>query len=463
MHLTAARLAQLVGGRLEGSTEVVLTGAEVDSRLLAPGHLFVALPGARCDGHDFVEAALTRGGAALVRQDAVLPAPPPERALIRVDDPLAAYQQLARHEGARRGWQVLTVTGSVGKTTCKEFLVHFLRSRFRVGCSKGNRNSILGLPAQLLNQPPDTEVFVAEAGMSRAGELDRLAAMLQPEVAIYTRLAPVHTEFFPDGMAGVIRAKGELLHHLADTGTLVINAADPHQKSYTAAVGSRVQVRRYGAAGGENRIDLAQDKGLLGSRFQLVLAGRSAEVQLHLPGGHQQENLLAAATAASVLGITAEHVAALAPGLQAAPHRGRLHHLDGDITVVDDSYNSSPVALAGLLDLLAAAAGRRVAVLGEMYELGALCDEAHRQAGARAARSCDLLVTVGAEPAATLAAAARQGGLATAAVQHVEDAAAAAQLLGRLLEKGDVVLVKGSRGVGLDQTVAALLGTEEAD
>ena len=459
MQLSSADVARIVRGSVEGSGEVRLTGAEVDSRRTRPGDLFVALRGARSDGHAFVDDALVRAGAALVRFDAEYDSIPTGRALIRVEDPLAAYWRLAAEVRARSAWKVAAITGSVGKTTTKEILAALIASKLRVGATSGNRNSTLGLPAELLSQPPEIEVFVAETGMSRAGELDTIGAMITPQVLLYTRIAPVHTEFF-DGLEGVVRAKAELLAHLDPAGTLVINADDPHQVNFPDSTAATVL--RFGADGADARVTELEDLGLLGSRFVLHLPSGESAIKLGLAGLHQVENLLAAATAATAFGIGADDVAAVTDTLEPAPRRGRIHRLAAGVTVVDDSYNASPVAMRRLLELLAAAPGRRVAVLGEMYELGEHTAEAHRQVGCAAAECCDVLVATGGENAAELAEAARTAGLEPAMVHQVADAEAAVELLLTLLEADDVVLVKGSRGVGLDRTVDALLGQEAA-
>jgi UDP-N-acetylmuramoyl-tripeptide--D-alanyl-D-alanine ligase len=457
--MTAGDINRVVDGALEGNPGAIIHGAEVDSRRLSEKDLFIALRGERSDGHDFVDAALETASAALVRRDADLAEPPPERALVRVDDPLVAYHELARKERSTHAWKVAAVTGSVGKTTTKDFLATLLAPHFRLGASTGNRNSTLGLPAEILSQDPEIEVFVAEAGMSSPGELLALGEILRPQMVLYTRIAPVHTEFFAD-LRGIVRAKAELLPWLDDDGTLVINADDPNQEGYPEK--TKANVLRYGTGVNDARIDHIEDRGLLGSRFRLVLAGREAMVDLALPGRHQADNLLAAAAGASVFGIGAEQVAETASGLEAPEHRGRVILIDDEISLVDDSYNASPLAVRRLLELLAVAPGRRVAVLGEMYELGDLAARAHRQAGAEAAGACDLLVAVGGADAERVAKGALEAGLPEAAVHVVEDADRASELLGRLLRAGDVVLVKGSRGVGLDRTVAALTGEEVA-
>ena len=459
MKLTAAEIARVVDGVVEGAPEVLVLGAEVDSRRAQAGDLFIALEGERCDGHEFVGHALRTAAAALVRAGADLAPPPPGRALVRVPEPFSAYHELARRECRERSWEVVAITGSVGKTTTKDFLARLLAPHRRTGASEGNRNSTLGLPAEVLSQEPEIEIFVAETGMSRAGELATLGEILRPGVVLYTRIAAAHTEFFPD-IEAIVRAKAELLPWLDPGGTLVVNADDPHQEGFPRETGARVL--SFGGKDSDARLEEVESRGLLGTRFRLVLPGGDAMVELPLPGLHQAENLLAAAAAAAALGISAEEVAVTAPRLRPAEHRGRVLVVDDGISLVDDSYNASPLAIRRLLELLAEAPGRRVAVLGEMYELGEIAAEAHRRAGEEAAAACDVLVAVGGEDAARLAAAAREAGLGEDAVHLVEDADRAAESLRRLLRPGDVVLVKGSRGVGLDRTVAALTGEEAA-
>lgn len=459
MQLNVAEAARIVSGTVAGAADVELTGAEVDSRRVRPGDLFVALRGARSDGHAFVTDALAVASAALVRYDAEFDSIPSYRALIRVQDPLAAYWELARHERESRGWRVAAVTGSVGKTTTKNMLKALLKPGFAVGATEGNRNSTLGLPAEVLSQTKDVDIFVAEAGMSRAGELDAIGSILRPQVLLYTRIAPVHTEFFAD-FDGIVRAKAELLQHLDPGGVLVINADDPNQRDFPEA--TRASVLRFGRADSDAWLSDIEDRGILGTKFRLHLPSGEAMVDLGLAGRHQAENFLAAATAAGVFGVDVEGVAAVAPTLEPAPRRGRIHRLAMGATLVDDSYNASPLAMRRLLEMLAAAPGRRVAVLGEMYELGDGDADAHREVGRVAAASCDLVVATGLENAGELASAARAAGQDAGAVHHVDDAEAAARLLQSLLRPGDVVLIKGSRGVGLDRTVDALLGWEAA-
>ncbi len=455
--MSAAAAARLLGARIEGDPAVVLTGAEVDSRRVGPGDLFVALPGERVDGHRFVAEALAAGAAALVREGAGVAPPPPGRALIEVGDTLAAYHALAAAERRRRPWRVVAVTGSVGKTTVKAMLATLGGARYRTGASEGNRNSTLGLPAEILSQPEEVELFVAEMGMSHPGELGELAAIVAPDLLLYTRIAPAHMAFFPD-LAAVAEAKAEALAHVAPGGTVVLNADDPWQAGFAGRAGNARIVRYGGAEEADVRLVAVVERGLEGSRMTVEAAGERVAFDLPLAGRHQAANCLAALAAAWSLGVPLADAAAAAETLEPAPHRGRVLRLPEGVTVVDDSYNASPEAVRVMLDLLAATAGRRVAVLGEMLELGALAEPAHREAGTRAAAAADVLLAVGGAPAEEMARAARRAGLAR--VEHLSDAAAALERLRGLLEPGDVVLVKGSRGIGLDAVVAGLAGGE---
>jgi len=425
-------------------------GAVVDSRAVSPGDLFVALPGTRTDGHHHLADAAARGAvAALVSRAQSHPLPQ-----LVVPDCAAALQALATAERRRAGYRLVGVTGSIGKTTSKEFLTGLLASRFRVGATRGSRNSQVGLPAELLSQPEGLDWMVAELGMNHAGELDRLGAIARPDALLYTVVAPVHLEFFAD-LDAIAEAKAELIPHLDHDGVLVLNAVDPRVDAMAGRFAGRVV--RYGRPGASALwIERYVSRGLLGAELLLRAAdGGEAEVSWDLVGRHQADNLLGAACCATCLGLPLDAVPAAAAALRPAAHRGELIRLSGGITVVDDSYNSSPVAVARLLSLLGETAGRRVAVLGEMYELGDGAEAAHREAGHLAAGACDLLVVVGGQPARTLADAARAAGLAP--VQAVATAEEAVAVLERSLQPGDVVLVKGSRGVGLDRTVAALV------
>jgi UDP-N-acetylmuramoyl-tripeptide--D-alanyl-D-alanine ligase len=442
---TLAELATRCGGSIIGGGAAVVTGIAIDSRTVRAGDLFVALAGERVDGHEFVpDAAGSGAAAALVSRPVAFPIPQ-----LVVADTLAALQVIAAAERTAASYRVAGVTGSVGKTTTKDFLAALLATTFAVGATQGSRNSQAGFPAELCNQPDGLAWMVAELGMSHAGELDRLGAVARPDALVYTVIAPVHLEFFAD-VDAIAAAKAELIPHLSRDGVLVLNRADAR----VAALAPRFPGRVLGY-GLPQRSDLWIEsyagRGLLGSSFTLRGAGRAIAVDWTLAGRHQADNLLAASCCALALGVPAERVGACAARLQAPRRRGQVHALAAGVTVVDDSYNASPQAVLRMLDLLAETEGRKVAVLGEMLELGERTDAYHREVGQRAGAVCDAVVAVGGAPAAALAGAAGPG------ARHVADADAAVRLLGGTLHRGDVVLVKGSRGIGLDLVVDALL------
>ncbi len=446
MRRSLDELAALLGAHIEGGRDRRVTGVAIDSRAVRTGDLFVALPGERVDGHTFVAQAAGAGAvAALVSRPVPVDLPQ-----LVVPNTLAALQSLARDERAAAAYRLAAVTGSLGKTTTKEFLVVLLATTFQVGFTRGSRNSQAGFPAELCNRPEGISWMIAELGMNHAGELDRLGAIAEPDALLYTVVAPVHLEFFAD-VDAIAEAKAELIPHLRRDGLLVLNAADPRVAGFAARF--RGNVLRYGVPGESDLwLDEYQDHGLLGSRFRLTGSLGTLEAEWSVPGRHQAGNLLAAATLALAVGVAPMAIPPCLARLRPAPRRGEVHKLPGRaITVVDDSYNSSPQAATAILALLAATAGRRVAVLGEMLELGPTSPAFHREVGRQASSAADVVVAVGGESAAELARAANG-----VEAHHVATAPEALELLRGLLRPGDVVLVKGSRGIGLEAVVDGL-------
>lgn len=463
-ELRIDQLAAVVGGNLlSGEGTAVASGAAIDSRAVRGGEIFFALPGAQTDGHRFVADALGRGAAvALVEQDVKLPE---SGAVIRVDNTFQALHDLARFVRERGVPQnLLGITGSVGKTTTKELLAAMLQTRFRTAWSPGNFNNLFGFPLSLLNVPEGTEWMVAEMGMSTPGELRQLSLLGRPNAALFTLVRPVHLEFFA-GVREIAEAKSEILAGLAPSGSIVANADDPEvariASRHVAQQGGRVIW--YGQQGTYHPLDVQLSElrpapdGQVGSRFVLAAGAEReerADFALPLHGLYNAENCLAAAACAWSLGLSLEEIAAALGAVRPAAHRGVVHRLAEGGTVIDDSYNSNPDALIRALEgaaLLPAA--RRWAVLGDMRELGPEGPRFHRDCGRRAA---DLgfapVVGVG-ELSRELVAGAKSGGAAT---EWFADAASAADWAARALQPGDLVLVKGSRGVGLEAVTAAL-------
>jgi UDP-N-acetylmuramoyl-tripeptide--D-alanyl-D-alanine ligase len=445
--LTLGQLAQWLGCPVPPAAgEVQVTGVAFDSRQVQPGQLFVALVGEKTDGHLYLPQAAQRGAkAALVSRPQESPLPQ-----LVVPDTVAALQELALRVRQREKLRVVAVTGSVGKTTSKSILAHLLRRRWKVGETQGSRNSQVGLPAELCNLPSGLDWFVAEAGMSQKGELARLGRILQPEALVYTRIAPVHLEFFPS-LQAIAEAKGELIPFLAREGLLVVNAADPWQEPFRQRFAGTV--RSYGLARASDLwLESFQPQGLLGS--QLVLAGGDLRLSLFLPlaGRHQAENFLAAACLALGLGLPPQELQEAAGTLKPQPHRGEILPLPQGSMLVDDSYNASPTAMMAMLELLAQTPGRKVAVLGEMLELGEQAAQFHQQVGAKAKEVCEGLLAVGGDNARVMAEAFGPQALWAPTVEE------AIPLAEQLLAPGSVLLVKGSRLIALDRLVAALGG-----
>jgi UDP-N-acetylmuramoyl-tripeptide--D-alanyl-D-alanine ligase len=425
----------------------------IDSRTIGPGQLFFAVKGDRLDGHDFVTAALEKGAvAAVVRKDLVHRYA--SRAnLLAVDDTLAALQTLATAVRKLWGKPLIGVTGSMGKTTTKDAIAHVLGTRFRVLKSEGNFNNHFGLPLMLLKLQPAHEVAVIEMGMSHAGEIRALAKIAQPEIGVVTNVAPVHLEFF-DSVAGIARAKYELVESLPASGTVVLNADDEYVSQFGRGFQGQVfqgKVVTCGTQpGADVRAENTQPRGLAGSEFDIEAVGARAHATLPLVGAHNILNALAAVAVGLASGLTLAQAAGALATFAPPDKRGQVVQLD-NITVVNDCYNSNPKALNAMVDSLAAMpARRRIVVAGAMLELGPTAEELHREAGQHiAAKKIDVLLGVRG-PAKTMVEAAQQAGMRAEFVETPEEAG---NWLARETRDGDVVLLKASRGVKLEKAL----------
>jgi UDP-N-acetylmuramoyl-tripeptide--D-alanyl-D-alanine ligase len=448
MKLTLAKIAEFVSAAGEFPREEIAQAYSIDSRTIGPGQLFFAVKGERLDGHDYVIAALAKGAvAAVVRKDQIDRYPDKTR-LLEVDDTLTALQTLATAVRKVWGKPLVGVTGSAGKTTTKESIAHVLASRYRVLKSEGNFNNHFGLPLMLLKLEPEHDIAVIEMGMSHAGEIRALARIAQPEIGVVTNVAPVHLEFF-DSLAGIARAKYELIESLPASGTAVLNADDDYVSQFGRDFKGKVIT--YGTrAAADIRPENVQTRGAEGSEFDVVIAGSREHARLPLVGEHNILNALAAVAVGLARGLKpAEAVGALAT-LAPPDKRGQVVQL-GNITVINDCYNSNPKALRAMVDALAAMkAGRRIVVAGEMLELGPAGEEMHRAAGQHAAeKKIDVLIGVRGL-AQAMVDVARQAGLKAEFVATPEEAG---EWLSREARDGDVVLLKGSRGVKLEKTL----------
>ncbi|HXJ87686.1 MAG TPA: UDP-N-acetylmuramoyl-tripeptide--D-alanyl-D-alanine ligase [Candidatus Binatia bacterium] len=448
MKLPLTKIAEFVSASSAFPGDELAHGYSIDSRTIAAGDLFLAVKGERLDGHDFVAAALEKGAvAAVVRKDQLARFPGNAR-LLAVDDTLIALQTLAT--AVRKLWDkpLIGVTGSAGKTTTKEAIAHVLASKFRVLKSEGNFNNHFGLPLMLLRLEPEHDLAVIEMGMSHAGEIRALAKIAQPDVGVVTNVAPVHLEFF-DSIAGIARAKYELVESLPSSGTAVLNADDEYVSQFGRDFKGRVI--RYGTAiGADVCAENLQSSGAEGSEFDVVVAAHRGHAKLPLVGQHNVLNALAAVSVAIAQGMkVSEAIAALAT-LKPADKRGQVLQL-GNITVINDCYNSNPKALRAMVDALSGMrAKRRIVVAGEMLELGPAGEELHRESGRHMAENrIDVLIGVRGL-AQAMVDAARQIGMAAQFVATPEEAG---DWLARETRDGDVVLLKASRGVRLEKAL----------
>jgi len=437
-----------------------LAGVSIDSRTLGPGELFVAIHGPRHDGHSFVGTALAAGApAAVVARTRLGEFPAEVRGkLLAVGEPQQALHNLAL--AVRREWGgcLAGVTGSVGKTTTKEILAALLAARFRVLKSEGNLNNEYGLPLTLLRLDPQHEAVVVEMGMSHVGEIRRLAEIAEPDVGVVTSVAPVHLEFFAS-VEEIAATKRELIEGLRGAQSVaVLNADDERVAAFAGSAPGRVL--RYGfAPEAEFRAEALEDRGAEGSGFDFIAPTGRARLKLPLVGRHNVSNALGALAAASVWGVGAAEAAEVFPRLRPASMRGEMLHFADGFAVINDCYNSNPVALAAMVALLAKTPGyrRRILVAGEMLELGPTSAELHREAGRKAAAlgALDWIIAVQGQASALLEGA-RAAGHPETRVKFFASSEEAGAFVQDLVAPGDLLLVKGSRGVRMERIVEAL-------
>jgi UDP-N-acetylmuramoyl-tripeptide--D-alanyl-D-alanine ligase len=461
LALTAEGIAAASGGAVvRGDAATPIGRVSIDSRTLAPGDLFVAIRGERFDGHEFVRSALDKGAAGVVIDGArgeSIHGGRPDAVVIRVADTTRALQLVARDVRRRSGAKVVAITGSAGKTTTKEITAEFLAAKHRVFRNKGNLNNHIGLPLSLLELRSRPDVAVVELGMNHPGEISTLVGIAEPEVRLWTNVGDAHLGFFESADA-IADAKAEILEQASSDSVLVANASDPRVMARVAAFKGRVVTFGMNVPADVQAVDV-ELRGLEGTRARLRTKHGDTELTTPLLGLGNLSNVLAATAAALEFDIPLATIRERASGLAPATHRGELLRLPGGITLVDDSYNSSPSALKRALELVGSAQGcaRKVAVLGEMLELGGHANRLHAECGrAAAAAGLDILIAVGGPPARTLADAAIAEGMAAANVLHVASKQEAAELAGSRVRPGDLVLVKGSRGIGTDFVVERL-------
>jgi UDP-N-acetylmuramoyl-tripeptide--D-alanyl-D-alanine ligase len=452
IRMDVRTIAEITGGHLmQNGASVELQGFSTDSRNLQPGELFIPLRGDNFDGHDYMNQAIQNGAAACLSEEMIGGLLVP---VIKVNNTLKALGDLAAAMRRQFAGPVVGITGTSGKTTCKEMLAAILESTGPGLKSAGNFNNLIGVPLTLFGLQPEHQWAVVEMGMSERGEISRLAEIARPNIGMITNVGAGHLENF-DGISGVARAKGELFIALPSDGVALVNADDPEVSQLPIANGARRVL--FGTAG-EADVRAENIVGQNGSvSFDLVVEEDVKKVVMPLPGRHNVGNALAAAAAAYVLGVEMKQIVSGLQAFKPCPGRMELLALPDDIVILDDSYNANPLSVHAALDALhdLDSAGRRIAILGDMLELGPTGPELHYHIGTLAAERVDWLFTYGAL-AEEVARGAIESGLSQdkvfSATSHDE---LSASLL-EILQSGDRLLVKGSRGMRMEKVINAL-------
>jgi UDP-N-acetylmuramoyl-tripeptide--D-alanyl-D-alanine ligase len=465
LTLSVETLISVTGGTLVwGSTDTMVNGVSTDSRAVEPGALFVAFAGERVDGHDFLGEAISSGARALLITrpseqiaDLVESATRREVAIVRVPEALEALQALARHHRERLFCPVIGVTGSTGKTTTKEFLTSALGTSMKVVSTRGNRNNELGVPLTIMDAGADTDVLVVEMAMRGLGQIADLCRIARPTMGLVTNVGMSHIEMLGSQEA-IASAKAELVEAVPEEGSVFLNGDDAF--SATLALSSRAPVVRYGleATCDVRAVDIVLDDQSCAS-FDIVADETTFSVTLAVPGRHNVYNALAAAAVAMRLGLVPEDIADGLARASAGEMRMQSFTSAGGVHVINDAYNANPSSMRAAIETLAGMMGaeRRIAVLGDMAELGSLAELAHFRIGEELAHHpIDVLVTVG-ERAARIADGARAEGMDPGRIRPCATVDEASEVLDDELEPGDVVLVKASRVMGLERIVEGIV------
>lgn len=447
IKLTLQEAAKAAGGKLvnidtiEGGKKALVSSITLDSRRVGAGALFVAIKGERVDGHDYIAAAMEKGALAAISEKEV------EYPHIRVKSSLAAMQGIAAYMRAKSGIPVIAVVGSVGKTTTRQMLTCVLEQKYEhILSTEGNFNNEFGLPQMLFRLEDRHELAVLELGISTFGEMDRLGKIARPNYAVYTNIGNMHLEFLGD-RDGVLKAKTELVPYIAEGGKLFLNGADDKLRTYASPVPTvYFGVEECYSVHAEN----ATQVGLERTEFTLVYRDKTLPVSMPAAGAHFVLDAIAAATVAAELGLTAEQVKAGIENYSPVGHRGRVEKIK-DITLVDDCYNAGPDSMRASIAMLKGA--RRIALLGDMLELGKDEEALHTSLGEYCAENLDALFTIG-RLGEKIAEGAEKAGMKEVKRVTAENAA---DELKNYLKAGDVLLVKASRGMRLEDVVEKIM------
>ena len=462
IDLSVAEVVDVLGARIMGDATSVggltFPSVSIDSRTIQRGECFVAFEGKRFNGHDFVEEALMQGASTVILSRTIARSPNWEdRLFLEVNDTEAALQTLAHYVRQAWGKQLIAISGSVGKTTTREFVATLLERRFKVVQSPGNLNNEVGVPLSLLRISAEHEMAILELGMSHPGEIRVLTRICAPDAAVLTNIASVHTEFFAD-LDEIASAKGEILEGLSPDGRFFFNADDPRLCSLASChAGEKTSFSLDHPS--DVKISNCHFKNFDEMSFDIELAEEHLGATASFVGRHFLYNIAAAVAVAASFGVPSDEIVEGISRLEVPAMRGKILRFsqgnEDPITVWDDSYNSSPLALQAVLETVGELPGfrRKILALGEMLELGPQAPELHRQAGHSVARcKVDGLVTVG-EGGHYIGQGAQEKGFPVGMITHFESSQEAAEFLIEQLAPGEFLFVKGSRGVGMDRVI----------
>jgi UDP-N-acetylmuramoyl-tripeptide--D-alanyl-D-alanine ligase len=458
-RFTAAEIESGTRGAIvHGSRDTLFSRASIDTRSLQANDIFFAIRGPNQDGHRYIPDALSKGAlGAVAEQDYQYPGDfPSSRVLIAVRNTHEALKDLAL--SVRRRWPgtLVAITGSMGKTTTKEFSAHILKSEFQVYRTPGNYNNLFGLPLALLGLGSEQNLGIFEMGMSVPGEIKEMCRIAAPTIGIITNVAPVHLQFF-NSIEDIARAKGELAEALPSDGTLIYNSDDPLVRGIAGRFGGR-KISFGLSPSADVCADHIEIAGPDETRFQISCNGASQRTAIPLAGAHYVMNILPAIALGSGFGIPLSRMTETFGTLQQASMRGQMLRFRKGFAIIDDSYNSNPKALMKMVDVLSEMPSfhRRILVAGEMLELGKSADALHYECGAyAAARRVDRVIGVQGA-AGEIVRGAMESGIPAAQAHFYPDAEAAADWIEKELRSGDLVLIKGSRGVHLETIVQRL-------
>lgn len=449
--MNIAQIAQMTSGILHGPGESVPLDLKLDSRQILPGDLFVCLAGEKVDGHWFLEEAVRRGAiAAMVERELPFPV---NLSQIRVSSTRQALLDLAVGLRNRFGGQVVAITGTAGKTTTKDLTVSLLADRGAVYAGIGNLNTELGIPLVFFRMPADAQLLVLELGMQKLGDIRLLAQIVRPDIGLITEIGPAHLEYL-GSIEQILVEKWELVQALPDGATILLNYDNAFLREAPIPIGKRAVY--FGMDPGADLRGTIRSEGSDGTRVRIEGLGGEWEANLPFVGFHLVRDFLGAFSLGLVLGATPKEMLDRVEGFQLPEGRGRVLRLSGDVRLIDESYNANPLSVRAALDTLAVhAAGRRIAVLGDMLELGRASEFYHRQMGELAAARADLLFFYG-PMSVHAAAAARKAGMPSDTVQHFLDRVELTQAVKRAIQSSDCLLVKGSRGMHLEDLIDEL-------